>query len=67
MQFEYRVAGIPCIIDVTDLDVRQSGVHNTVKSAFEVCDRRGRRAQWLERKLDSNMIAEIKHEIAERV
>jgi hypothetical protein len=67
MQFEYRVAGIPAIINVTDLDVRQSGMYNTVKSEFEVFDRRGRRAQWLERKLDDDMIAEIKHEIAERV
>jgi len=67
MQFEYRVAGIPAIINVTELDVRQCGMYNTVKSEFEVCDRRGRRAMWLERKLDDDMIAEIKHEIAERV
>jgi hypothetical protein len=66
MQFEYRVAGIPAIINVTELDVRQSGMYNTVKSEFEVCDRRGRRAQWLERKLNDDMIADIKHEIAER-
>lgn len=66
MQFEYRVVGIPAIINVTELDVRQSGMYNTVTSEFEVCDRRGRRAMWLERKLDDELIAEIKHEIAER-
>jgi len=66
MQFEYRVAGIPAIINVTALDVRRSGMYNNVVSEFEVCDRRGRRAMWLERKLDDELIAEIKHEIAER-
>ena len=66
MQFEYRVAGIPAIINVTDLDVSQSGMYNIISSEFEVCDRRGRHAPWLERKLDGDMIAEIKHEIAMR-
>jgi hypothetical protein len=66
MQFEYRVAGIPAIINVTELDVRRSGGYNNVTSEFEVCDRRGRHAPWLERKLDSDLIAEIKYEIAQR-
>lgn len=66
MQFEYRVAGIPAIINVTDLDVSQSGMYNIISSEFEVCDRRGRHAPWLERKLDGDMIAEIKYEIATR-
>lgn len=66
MQFEYRVAGIPAIINVTELNVSQSGMYNIIMSEFEVCDRRGRHAPWLERKLDDGMIAEIKHEIAER-
>jgi hypothetical protein len=66
MQFEYRVAGIPAIINVTALDVRRSGMYNNVVSEFEVCDRRGRYAAWLERKLDDDMIADIKYEIAQR-
>lgn len=76
MQFEYRVAGIPCIIDAFEISVVKGEGYSApsdqdargwVESYFEVLDRRGRRAQWLERKLNSKMVAEIKQEIAERV
>jgi hypothetical protein len=76
MQFESRIAGIPCIINVTyyniikgegcgapsDIDARGG-----VESEFEVLDSRGRRALWLERKLNADMIYNIKSEIAELV
>ena len=75
MQFQSRVAGIPCIIDVTALNVVAGQGYSApsdidargyVVSSFEVCDRRGRRALWLERKLTPAMIADIESEIAER-
>jgi len=62
-EIEHRVAGIPCLIgvichksvkgsysynDVSDLDY-----YGYSESQFHVLDRRGRRAQWLEKKLNN--------------
>lgn len=63
-EIDARVAGIPCLIGVTtfrqyrgsysynaasDLDY-----HGYAEVEFDVLDRRGRPAAWLERKLDDN-------------
>jgi hypothetical protein len=73
MQFEYRLAGIPCIIEAeyrvikgqgysapSDLDAR-----GWVESTFKVLDRRGRYAAWLERKLTDKSTQAINDMIAE--
>ena len=76
MQFESRIAGIPCIIDVTSLTVvsgegygapSEIDARGWVESEFDVLDRRGRPAPWLARKLTDRMTCEIQTEIAERV
>jgi hypothetical protein len=71
---ESTVAGIPCIINVTyyfkqeplgpmcdsDLDC-----YGYTEIEFEVCDRRGRPAPWLERKLTQEEKERIETEIEE--
>jgi len=63
-KIESRVAGIPCIIGVMNYTkVRGSFSRNAAsdmdyygycESEWEVCDRRGRPAPWLERKLNQS-------------
>lgn len=76
MQFKSRVAGIPCIIEVTHYNIIKGEGYGApsdidarggVESEFEVLDSRGRRALWLERKMNADMIHNIKSEIAELV
>ena len=72
-EIETRIAGIPCIIAVTDYE---SYVPAFISGAVEHCypaeggvgeyvvlDRRGRRAEWLERKITDCMDREIQQEI----
>ena len=75
MRFESRIAGIPCIILVTSLTVvagegygapSEIDARGWVESEFEVLDRRGNPAPWLERKLTEQITADIENEIAER-
>lgn len=74
-EIESRVAGIPCLIGVThyesvagsysrnaDSDMDYYGYS---ESEWEVLDRRGRKAPWLERKLTSSMRDRIEQEIQE--
>lgn len=74
-EIETRVAGIPCLIGVISFN-RVEGSYNYnaasdmdyygyTESEWEVCDRRGRKAQWLERKLNSKATAEIETVITE--
>ncbi len=74
-EIETRVAGIPCLIGVISFN-RVEGSYNYnaasdmdyygyTESEWEVCDRRGRKAQWLERKLNSKATDEIETVIAE--
>lgn len=75
-EIETRVAGIPCIVGVTHFEsVRGSfsyhaasdwDYHGYIECEFTVCDRRGRPAPWLERKLTSEDISRIDAEIAEQ-
>ena len=74
-EIESRVAGIPCIIGVTEFEsVRGSydynaasdwDYHGYTECDFEVLDRRGRPAPWLARKLTDKIVREIESEIAE--
>ena len=74
-EIETRVAGIPCIIGVTEYEcVKGSSsypaasdwdYHGYTDCDFEVLDRRGRPAPWLERKLTDKITREIEQEIAE--
>jgi hypothetical protein len=74
-EIETRVAGIPCIIGVTYFE-SVSGSYSYYAASdwdyrgyteceFTVCDRRGRPAPWLERKLTSKDESRIESEIAE--
>jgi hypothetical protein len=74
-EIESRVAGIPCLIGVTHFDcVRGSYSYNAAsdmdyygysESEWDVLDRRGRPAAWLERKLTDDDRQRIEQEIAE--
>ena len=74
-EIETRVAGIPCIVGVTHFEsVRGSfsyhaasdmDYHGYTESEWVVCDRRGRPAPWLERKLTSKETSRIESEIVE--
>ncbi|TCP19691.1 hypothetical protein [Simplicispira metamorpha] len=60
-RFESRVAGIPCLIEVTHyapaVEAYRQGHPDDwmpgepAELEFQVCDRQGRMASWLERKL----------------
>jgi len=74
-QIESYVAGIPCIIGVVDYTCVKGSYnyhaasdwdyHGYTESEWEVCDRKGRPAPWLARKLTSEIEREIEREIAE--
>lgn len=76
-EIETRVAGIPCLIGVTYFEsVRGSYNYHAASDLdyygyteveFEVLDRRGRLAPWLERKLTSKERERIEQEIAENM
>jgi len=76
-EIETRVAGIPCLVGVTYFEcVRGSysyhaasdmDYHGYTECEFEVLDRRGRKAPWLERKLTDKIIREIEQDIAEQL
>ena len=74
-EIESRVAGIPCLIGVSHFDcVRGSYSYNApsdmdyygyTEIEWDVLDRRGRPAAWLERKLTDDDRQRIEQEIAE--
>ena len=74
-EIESRVAGIPCLIGVTDFSsVRGSYSYHAdsdmdyygyTESEWVVLDRRGRPAAWLERKLTDADRSRIEQEVAE--
>ena len=74
-EIETRVAGIPCIVGVTHFesvagDSRADSdwdYYGYTECEFDVLDRRGRKAPWLERKLTDKIINEIEQEIAEQL
>ena len=74
-EIESRVAGIPCLIGVTHYhSVRGSysykapsdlDYHGYTQSEWDVLDRRGRKAPWLERKMSDKDCTRIEAEISE--
>ena len=74
-EIESRVAGIPCLIGVTDFSsVRGSYSYHAdsdmdyygyTESEWVVLDSRGRPAAWLERKLTDDDRSRIEQEVAE--
>lgn len=76
-EIEARVAGIPCLIGVTEFNCTRGSYsynadsdydyYGTMDVDFEVLDRRGRPAAWLERKLDANERADIEELIVDRL
>jgi len=76
-EIESRVAGIPCLIGVTDFSsVRGSYSYHAdsdmdyygySESEWEVLDRRGRPAAWLERKLTDRERSRIDDEVFEHM
>ena len=74
-EIKSRVAGIPCIIGVIHFESVKGSFdyhadsdwdyHGYTECEFEVLDRRGRKAAWLERKLTDDMTQKIESEIAE--
>ena len=74
-EIETRVAGITCIIGVTEYECVKGSYsyhaasdwdyYGYTECEFDVLDRRGRKAAWLERKLTDKITREIEKEIAE--
>ena len=52
MEFHTQIDGIPCICKVTGKD----------EFDFEILDRKGYRALWLERKVDEHIEFRLQHE-----
>lgn len=73
-EIEHRVAGIPCIIGVTYFDsvdgsynyhaASDVDYYGYTESEWEILDRKGYRAKWLERKLDDNENSDVEEAIA---
>lgn len=72
-----RIAGIPCKIDVLTAEVRKGSYSRQAETPddyygykcieFNVCDRRGRPAPWLEAKMTEQDIERIELEIIEEL
>lgn len=76
-EIESRVAGIPCLIGVTYFEsvagsysyhaASDWDYHGYTECEFEVLDRRGRKAPWLERKLSDEDTSRIESEITQHL
>lgn len=72
-EIETRVAGIPCLIGVVEYSYSRPDrsadnphdYYGGAEIAWEVCDSRGRKAPWLQRKLTPIAFADIETEIIE--
>ena len=72
-EFETKVAGIPCMIGVIRFDSEAGSYsHNApsdvdyygyTESEWDLLDRRGRPAPWLDRKLTREMVEQVEREI----
>lgn len=72
-QVPYEVDGIPCIICITDWDPYQPAVLRADPDdsypaeggcgVWEILDRKGRPAPWLEAKLTGQGLADVEHKI----
>jgi len=74
-EIETRVAGIPCIVGVIEFEsvagsysyhaASDWDYHGYTETDWEVCDRLGRPAPWLAKKLTDKESKRIESEIAE--
>lgn len=72
-EIETRISGIPCLIGVTEWEAYRSGYTSGPADrcydaeggcgSWEVLDRRGRPAPWLERKLTEKEESRIEQEV----
>ena len=76
LKFESNVVGIPCIIHVTGFYQQEPLGRNAptdldcygyVEIDFEVLDRKGYKAKWLEAKLNEDEISRIEDEIVDKM
>jgi len=69
MEFKSTVCGIPCIISVTHYESTPSTYWepSNYECEYDILDRKGYRAKWLERKIDANQDARIQELIAEHL
>lgn len=72
---DFKLAGIPCKIDVLTYTahkgdgywaVSSEDAKDSFEATYEVCDRRGRPAPWLARKIDSKINSAILEAIGEQ-
>ena len=73
-EIEHRIAGIPCLIGVIGYDCVEGSYnyfadsdvdyYGYTESEWDVLDRKGYRAKWLERKLDDDENSEVEAAIA---
>lgn len=76
MQIQSQIQGIPCLIDVTRCHVVKGSFNYNAPSdldyygyheiEFEVLDRKGYKASWLERKMTEDDIEKIEAQILEQ-
>lgn len=78
MQIESRIQGIPCLIEVTTLSVvkpwrgsidkcpSSDDYYGYTEVEFNVLDRKGYKAPWLEKKMSVNDLKRIESEILEQ-
>lgn len=64
-EIEHRVAGIPCLIGVVTYDSEPQTWDDpgSLDTEWEILDRRGRPAPWLERKVTAKEEASIEEAI----
>lgn len=73
MMVETNVAGIPCLVDAELTGGKPQGptaesdwdCYGWEEITFVVCDRRGRPAPWLERKLTPKIVEQVEVDIRE--
>ena len=72
---EARIQGIPCLIDVTHFFEQKplgrycdscDDCYGYTEIEYDVCDRRGRKAPWLERKMQDEDYDEIERLIIDK-
>lgn len=72
MEIETRIAGIPCIVKLDSMFVQKPlgpscdsdmDCYGYAEIEFTVCDRRGRPAPWLERKMTDKDQSRIENEL----
>jgi hypothetical protein len=72
-----RIAGIPAKVGVTHIyrqrgsflqsEVSDLDYHGYVEFDYDILDMRGKRAEWIERKLTDKIRSEIEQQIAEAI